>query len=220
LTNNSVSTDLKAKAIKYINYLNNNEEDNTAIYYRIFHSLYMKYRYEKYSSSEVIEAFQEFYKKIDDKNTLEKVFLMTMEDKEESVTFAGDKFRSNNVSFLDSLFMDNLYKNLFSIDSELFIAVHELIKSKVKTSKLPYSNPISFYKMINRIAPNFLDTILQDTLMEQDGTRTPTKNILNVFFSVEYVYDYINDNEKLKDLLFKFLNSVDITNFNLADLNR
>jgi len=219
-TGQSTSTDLKAKAIKYINYLNNNEEDNTAIYYRIFNSLYMKFRYEKYSSSEVIEAFQEFYKKIDDKNTLEKVFLMTMEDKEESVTFAGDKFRSTYVSFLDNLFMDNLYKNLFSIDNELFIAIHELIKSKVKTSKLPYSNPSSFYKMINRIAPDFLDTILQETLMEQDGTRTPTKNILNVFFSVEYVYDYINNNQKLKDLLFKFLNSVDITNFNLADLNR
>lgn len=219
LTNKSVSTDLKAKAIKYINYLNNNEEDNTAIYYKIFNSLYMKFRYEKYSSSEVIEAFEEFYKKIDDKNTFEKVFLMIMEDKEESITFLGT-FKPTYISFLDNLFIDNLYKNLFSIDNDNFIAIHELIKSKVKTSKLPYSNPSSFYKIINRIAPDFLDTILQETLMEQDGTRTPTKNILNVFFSVEYVYDYINNNQKLKDLLFKFLNSVDITNFNLADLNR
>jgi hypothetical protein len=203
LTNKTVSTDIKNRALKYLRYLNNNEADNSVTYSKIINELRHSFEDNKKSAHKVLDAYKEFYTKIEDKETLRDIFSNGINKSHLYVLISVDT--NNNLIWTDP-------------PREYDTAIHELIKSKIKTSKLPYSNPNSFYKMLNRImSNNVIDLILKETLT-QNFTRVPFEHILKLFFEILYVYDYINDNKELKDNLYKLLNSDKITNIDLQGI--
>ena len=198
LTKNYTSSqDLKNKAIKYLRFLNNNNEDNTEIYQRIINELRYAYTSRKSTSHQTINAYKSFYENIDDKDVLKKIFSI-----------------GSNKDHLLGTIASNDSGYLFNNGVSNIVYFHELINFKIKSSKLKNANPKSFYRMINEISPNAGDTILETLfkVLENKSLKIGLIQLLDVFFSDKKIYDYINENKSFKNELFNSINNADIIN--------
>ena len=194
-TNPEVSTDVEKRALKYLRYLNNNEEDNTPIYSRILEELVDTFQGYDSRPSHGIEAVEEFYTKIKDKNILKQIF----------------KSRKNT-GFLYNVFTRDMNEVVLRADNYSYgvSGMHKLIQNKIKINKLKESNPNSFYKMVNQIEPDLVDTVLKTNLSAIITKNVDIKfyRILEVFFKKPYdLYIYIENNEELNDLFYRAISS-------------
>ena len=203
LTDPEVSTNIERKALKYISHLNNNEEDNTPIYSRILEELLNSFDKASFRASSAIEAVEEFYTKIKDKNTLKQIFRS-----------------ERNIKFLYNVFTSDMHNVVLRSDDYSYgvSGIHKLIQNKIKISKLKESNPNSFYKMVNEIEPDLVDKVLEENLYSIINTNTNITfyRILQIFFKSPYnLYAYIESNKKLNDLFYRVLRSSNISQVNL-----
>lgn len=195
LTDPEVSADIERKALKYLRYLNNNEEDNTPIYSRILAELIDSFDKITLKPNYAIEAVEEFYKKIKDKNIVKQIF------------------RSRrNTEFLYNVFTSDMHNVVLTSDNYSYgvSGIHKLIQNKTKIKKLKESNPNSFYKMVNEIEPDLVDKVLEENLYSIINTNTNITfyRILQTFFKSPYnLYAYIESNKKLNDLFYRVLSS-------------
>lgn len=199
--------ELYRKAKKYLRYLNNNEEDNTEIYQRIINQLIeLNTNSISATAAKTIYAFKSFYENIDDKETLKKIFSIEA-----------------NKEYILKLIAYHDIGTLFATDQSMVPKYfHDLIKFKIKTSKLKEANPKSFYRMLNDIFPNTGDTILEHLFKTTENTGRPIyfNQILDVFFKDNVVYNYINENKKYKNNLFNLIQLANITNISVKPSSR
>ena len=198
----TVDNDLKNKALKYISYLNNNNQDNSEIYQRIVNELiYLNGRTSLPETT--LKSYASFYENIDDKVTLKQIFSID----------SNKKHLFNTIKDNDS---DRITKD-YKQGNVIFF--HELIKFKIKSSKLKNANPKSFYRMINEIIPNVGDLIIKELFNEiKNQNQIKLTNMLDVFFDNKELYDYINDNKSFRNGLLEAIKNINIVNISFSNI--